>query len=201
MKKKPKDIKNIIKTVIYALLAAGCVVLFAIFGRKQPKPAYRPNESSRGKQDEEIPSPPFCNYLISILKEGGMPCGFSEPAAHPDGTISYRLVFEDKNDEGCIIIKPDKDFYAVRCELRLSYLYTGIPPEGEINKTLIREYERRETLHKELITKYLSAAAAALDYTDSVNNADILTVTDAVIKSYSEMKAYNKTFGELRFNT
>lgn len=203
--KKTKNGENIIRIIIYAVLIAACVVLFIVFGKKQSEPACKPDEDGHALQDEKVPVPASCNDLADALIKSALPCELGRPAANDDGTIEYSLIFENKNDEGCIIIKPDKDFRAVRCEIRLNYFYDGIPPEGEINKVVLKEYERREKLHKALIEEYLHTVIPVLDYKDSVNSADVLTVTDAVMKSYLETKenakGYDRSYGVLRINT
>lgn len=202
---KTKGAGSVIRIIIYVILITACVVLFIIFGKKQKKTDYKPDEEKPVEQDEAVPAPALCSEIETALEKNITYCRLSEPVINEDGNIKYELVFENEKDEGCIIIKPDKDFRAVRCEIQLSYFYDGIPPEGEINKVLEQEYKRREKLHKALIEEYLSTVIPVLDYKDSVNSADILSITDAVIKSYMTTKQdardYDRSYGVLRFNT
>lgn len=203
---KKSNSGNIIKITIYAVLIAACVAVFIIFGKKQNKPAYKPNEESTADQPGETgPVPASCSELTAALKQSGIPCASDSPVINDDGNMEYGLVFENEKDEGCIIIKPDKDFNVFSCEIRLSYFYDGIPPEGEINRVLMQEYERREKLHKALIKEYLRTVIPVLDYKDSVNSADVPNICDNIIKAYMDTgknaKSYDRSYGVLRFNT
>lgn len=199
--KQSGDVKSIIKTVVYALLIVGCVALFVLFGSKRSEFSYEPKSGKTAKQEDDSAKPAACNALVEALSKSGMPCGFSGPSVNPDGTIAYKLLLENEIGEGAVIIKPNKDFLAVRSELRLNYPYTETLSEEESDEASAGEYERRENIHKSLIKNYIKTVTAALDYTDSVNTADLLTAADAVITSYLKLKPYNKTFGNLRFTT
>lgn len=191
-----------IRLIVYILLAAACVALFLIFGRRgdgsfsktaSPTPIPSPSAVPKGAPMEKF---------IRALKQSGMDCTFGDVLSIEDHAFEYPLALPNDRDGAKLMLKTDAIGRVVECTLTLEYMYADEPAPNFSDRvaTQIRgEYQKREAADKQLVSEFLDSIYALIADDCKISTIDGKRIADAIESAYSSCKTYDKKAGSARF--
>ena len=193
---------EMVRTLVYILLAAVCIALFLIFGRSKPSvPTSVSPSPAPSAEPSAVPKGMPMGKFIDALRQSSMDCEIGEVCI-ADGGFSYPLTLSDGREGAALFLQTDDIGRVTECVLDLPYTYAGEPDSSfsDITSNAIKEeYRRREKADTALVSAFLESIYSRFGGDCGISTIDSKKIADSIVSAYYSHKSFDKKAGSARF--